>query len=80
MAEPTLFPGRMLPKRPRLIRAHAHDWGEFPDGRQCATFRCKTCDWDGADEEGDSWREATTTEIRRGIRCPRCNPTEASNG
>ena len=79
MAELTLFPRAALPKRPRLVRAHAHDWGEFPDGRQCACFRCKACGWTG-DDEGDDWIEATNTDIRRGIPCPRCNPTEASNG
>jgi hypothetical protein len=77
MAEPALFSRDALPKRPRIARAHAHDWGEFPDGRQCARFRCRACGWDGSDSDGDDWREASAADIRRGIPCPRCNPKEA---
>lgn len=65
---PTLFPTPPKPKRPRRVLARAVDWGNFPDGRECAQFVCARCGWDSEHVA------AEPDEIRRGIPCERCNP------
>lgn len=63
-----------FPAKPRVVRAHAIDAGHFPDGRQCALFKCRKCGWKSG------WIGiANTTEGRRGTPCKICNQEESND-
>lgn len=56
--------------KPRITRAHVKDCGTAAGNDWMATFECKRC---GTVIE---WLCVKTVDIRRGVPCPTCCPTE----
>lgn len=61
-----LFGSSKLRAKPRKMMA-ALDAGNFPDGKTCAIFQCRSC------QRKTEWIYATRAETRRGIACETCN-------
>lgn len=61
----------IVDRGPRLVRMHAIDAGNFPDGKPCAEFKCRKC----GGQSG--WVYASKQAVRTGIPCEQCNDRPA---
>jgi hypothetical protein len=65
-----LFDRQSIPRQPRIVRMHVTDAGHGFGGK-AIRFECNKCGHDTG-WIADEW---TITENRRGLPCPKCNPT-----